>query len=56
MPKRSSYLRVQVEPLKSVYHQRVFSEPVIHDHVKTIHEGTSLNDGLEIGVIQSLKR
>ncbi len=51
-----SDLRVQVKPLQSVYHERVFSETVVHDHIKTVHERRSLNDSLEIRVIQSLKR
>lgn len=50
------YLWVEVEPLQRVDDQRVLGQPVIHDHVEAVQERRSLDDGLVVGVVQTLGR
>lgn len=49
------YLWIEVKSLQSVDDQRELCQTVIHDRVKTIQEGGSLDNGLVVGIIQTLE-
>lgn len=49
------YLWIQIKSLQSVNNQGVLCQPIVHDHVKAIQEGRSLNNGLVVGIVQTLE-
>lgn len=48
------YLWIEIESLQSVNNQRILSQPIIHHHVEAIQERRSLNNGLVVGIVQTL--
>lgn len=49
------YLWIKVESLQSVDDQGVLSQPIIHDHVEASQERGSLDNGLVVGIVQTLE-
>lgn len=52
----TSHLWIQVESFQGVYDQWIFSKAVIHDQVQAIQEAGGLNNGLEVGIVQTLDK
>lgn len=50
-----NYLRIEIESLQRVNNQGVFCQMIVHDHVEAIQEGGSLNNGLVVGIVQTLE-
>lgn len=49
------YLGIKVESLQGVDDQGVLSQPIIHDHVEASQERGSLDNGLVVGIVQTLE-
>lgn len=49
------YLWIQIESLQCVDDQGVLRQPVIHDLVEAVQEGRSLNNGLVVGIVETLE-
>lgn len=51
-----THLRVEVEPLQRVDHQRVLGQLVVHYGVHAVQEGRRLDHRLVVGVVEALRR
>lgn len=49
------YLWIEIESLQRVDNKRVLCQPIVHDHVEAFQERWSLNNGLIVGIVQTLK-
>lgn len=49
------YLWIEVKSLQSVDDQGELCQPVIHDRVEAVQEGGSLDNGLVVGIVETLE-
>lgn len=49
------YLRIEVESLERVDDQGVLRQTIVHDRVEAVQERGSLNQGLVVGIVETLE-